>query len=124
MSTATAKKSSARVPLEIDGTREKLLQLGLVHAAEALAEEFSEAVKHNRAAHQVLDCLLVHELRERVERRIKTSLRLSGPPPGMTLESFDFGFQPSIDRRQIEALATCALIRDATTLLVQGALGV
>lgn len=124
MSTATAKKSSAQVPLEIDGTREKLLQLGLAYAAEALAEELSEAVKHNRAAHQVLDRLLTHEFREREERRIKTSLRLSGLPPGMTLESFDFGFQPSIDRRQIETLATCAFIRDATTLLVQGAPGV
>lgn len=123
MSTTTAKKSSAQVPLEIDGTREKLLQLGLVHAAQALAEELSEAVKHNRAAHQVLDRLLTHEFREREERRIKTSLRLSGLPPGMTLESFDFPFQPSIDRRQIETLATCAFIRDATTLLVQGAAG-
>lgn len=124
MSTATAKKSSAQVPLEIDSTREKLLQLGLSHAAERLAEELSEAVKHNRAAHHVLDRLLVYEFREREERRIKRSLRLSGLPPGMTLESFDFGFQPSIDRRQIETLATCAFIRDATTLLVQGAPGV
>jgi len=41
----------------------------------------------------------------------------------MTLENFDFAFQPSIDRRQIETLASCAFVRDATTLLVQGAPG-
>jgi len=41
----------------------------------------------------------------------------------MTLQKFDFRFQPSIDRRQIETLATCAFVRDATTLLVQGAPG-
>ena len=45
-----------------DGTREKLAAgswgSGLTHAAEALAEELSEAVKHDRAAHVVLDRLL------------------------------------------------------------------
>ena len=74
-------------------------------AAESLAGELSEAVKHNRAAHQVLERLLALEVRRREERRIKTSLRLSGLPLGMTLGEFDFGFQPSIERRQIETLA-------------------
>lgn len=106
--------------LEIDGTREILLQLGLAFAAESLAEELSESVKHNRAAHAVLDRLLKRELHDREERRIRTSLRLCGLPPGMTLGSFEFTFQPSIDRKQIETLATCQFIRDCTTLLVQG----
>ncbi len=70
----------------------------------------------------VLDRLLARELTSRDERRIKTSLRLSNLPPGMTLGNFDFGFQPSIDRRQIETLATGAFIRDCVTLLVQGAI--
>lgn len=117
-------KSSNEPRVELDGTREKLAALGLMFAAEALGEELSEAVKHNRAAHQVLDRLLSREVRERDERRIKTSLRLCGLPPGMTLGSFDFTFQPSIDRRQIETLATCQFIRDCTTLLVQGPPGV
>lgn len=124
MSSATAKKPSPQVPLDVDGTREKLMQLGLAHAATALGEELSESVKHNRPPYQLLDRLLAHEFREREERRIKTSLRLSGLPPGMTIESFDFAFQPSIERRQIETLATCAFVREHTTLLIQGPPGV
>ena len=120
----TAKKATAQPPLDVDATREKLVQLGLSHAAESLAGELSEAVKHNRAAHQVLERLLALEVHRREERRIKTSLRLSGLPLGMTLGEFDFGFQPSIERRQIETLATCAFIREHTTLLVQGPPGV
>jgi len=120
----TSVKKTNRPPLEIDETRAKLTQLGLIHAAESLASELSEAVKHNHTAHQVLERLLKHEVQVRDERRIKTSLRLSGLPPGMTLESFDFSFQPSIERRQIETLATCAFIREHTTLLVQGPPGV
>jgi DNA replication protein DnaC len=95
-----------------------------MHAAEALARELSEAVQHNRPAHQVLDRLLAFELARRDERRVRTSLRLSGLPPGMTPGEFDFAFQPSIDRRQIDTLATCAFVREHTTLLVQGAPGV
>jgi DNA replication protein DnaC len=119
-----AKASNGQPHLEVDGTREKLVQLGLGHAAEALAEELSEAVKHNRPAHQVLDRLLAREVSARDERRIKTSLRLSNLPEGLTLGNFDFGFQPSIERRQIETLATAAFIREYATLLVQGPPGV
>src|SRR5262249_14877082 len=105
-------------------TREKLVQLGLAHAAEALTEELTEAVKQDRAAHVVLEWLLAREVAARDERRIKTSLQLSNLPLGMTLGNLDFSFQPSIERRQIETLATGAFIRAHTTLLVQGPPGV
>jgi DNA replication protein DnaC len=111
-------------PLEVDRTRERLEHLGLLHAAGTLAEELSEAVKHNRPAHVVLDRLLAREVEAREERRVRTSLKLSNLPTGMTLGSFDFSFQPSIERRQIETLATCAFIREHCTLLVQGPPGV
>lgn len=119
-----ATKAAKTAPLEIDGTRERLVRLGLLHAAEALGPELTEAVQHNRSAHQVLDRLLSRELERRDERRVRTSPRLSGLPPGMTLGEFDFSFQPSVERRQIETLATFAFIREHMTLLVQGPPGV
>jgi DNA replication protein DnaC len=123
-SSASTAKSSAAPTLEIDATRQKLLNLGLGHAAEALGEELSEAVKDNRSPHQVLERLLAREVGQRDERRIKTSMKLSNLPPGMTLGNFDFTFQPAIERRQIETLATCAFIREHTSLLLQGPPGV
>jgi DNA replication protein DnaC len=128
MSTASAdgpaKAAQGPAGVEVDGLRQKLLGLGLTHAAEALAEELSEAVKHDRAGPVVLDRLLRHEVLAREERRVRTSLKLSNLPPGMTLGNFDFGFQPSIEKRQIETLATCAFIQEHATLLVQGPPGV
>jgi DNA replication protein DnaC len=121
---AKAQASNGTQQVGVDAIREKLVELGLVHAALALAEELSESIKHNRAAPVVLDRLLSHEVNARDERRVRTSLKLSSLPPGMTLGSFDFGFQPSIDRRQIETLATCAFIQEHATLLVQGPPGV
>jgi DNA replication protein DnaC len=110
--------------VQLDELRRRLIGLGLAHAAEALAEELSEAVKHDRAGHVLLDRLLSRETGVRDERRVRTSLKLSNLPPGMTLGNFDFAFQPSIERRQVETLATCAFIQEHATLLVQGPPGV
>jgi len=116
--------SNGSVGVTIDDLRRQLLGLGLTHAAEVLAEELSEAVKQDRSGAVVLERLLSGEVRARDERRVRTSLKLSNLPPGMTLGNFDFGFQPSIERRQVETLATCAFIREHCTLLVQGPPGV
>ena len=110
--------------VELDSTRAALEQLGLVHVAESLPQILNEAVKENLAAHRFLDKLLAAEVGQREERRIKTSLKLSGLPPGQTLGNFDFGFQPGIERNKVETLATCAWIREHATLLVVGPPGV
>lgn len=114
----------SRGKVDLDTTRERLAKLGLVHAAEQLAGRLGEAVKESVPPHRFLDELLEAELVARDERRIKTSLRLSGLPLGQTLQSFDFSFQPAVDRSRIETLATCAWIRDTATLLLQGPPGV
>jgi DNA replication protein DnaC len=84
----------------------------------------AQAVKDSAPPHRFLDRLLEAELGSREERRIKTSLRLSGLPPGQTLASFDFAFQPSVERSRIETLATCGWIRERESLLLQGPPGV
>ena len=116
--------SAGRPRLDIDATRERLLALGCVHAAEQLGPLLAEAVREEVPAHTFLDRLLAAELSGREERRVQTSLRLSNLPTGQTLENFDFAFQPAIERSRIETLATCAWVRDAETVLLQGPPGV
>lgn len=120
--TAPPREHPERVALET--LRERLQALGLNHAAEALAEQISEAVKKDSPPHVVLDRLLSTELSRREERRVGTSLKLSNLPVGMTLGNFDFGFQPGIDRKQVETLATCSFIRERASLIFQGPPGV
>ena len=115
---------AAKGRVDLDATRTNLEQLGMNHAAEKLSELVNEAVKQNLAAHKFLDKLLTAELSEREERRIKTSLRLSGLPPGQTLGNFDFSFQPSVEKSRIETLGTCEWIREHETVLIQGPPGV
>jgi len=116
--------STLQGKVEIDETRAALEQLGLLHAAIALPDLMSEAVKDDLPVHRFLDRLLASEVTQRDERRIKTSLRLSGIPPGQTLSNFEWGFQPGFDQRRIETLATCGYIREHETLLIQGPPGI
>ena len=116
------KKNEPR--LDLDATREKLSKLGLERVAELLEDKLSEAARDEIPAYRFLEKILDDELGSREERRIRTSLRLSGIPPGMTLANFDFAFQPSIERGRIDALATCGWIREKQTTLIQGPPGV
>lgn len=116
--------SKPEAKLELDKTREVMLALGLEHGASALGELISKAVKDELAPHRFLDELLSVELGHREERRVRTSLRLSALPIGQTLANFDWSFQPDIDRRRVETLATCSWVRDHETVLMQGPPGV
>jgi DNA replication protein DnaC len=122
MSAGAAKAAAPRI--EIDTTREKLVRLGLEYAAEQLAELLSAAVRENHPPHRVLDELLGIEVARREERRVKTALRLSGLPLGQTFENFDWSFQPEIERKRIETLATGSFIRERETVLLAGPPGV
>jgi DNA replication protein DnaC len=116
------RKTTPRVDLDV--TRQRLERLGMVNAAERIEGLISEAVKNDTAPHLLIDQLLDAELERREERRLQTSLRLSGLPTGQTLGNFDFSFQPSVERSRIETLGTCQWIREKRTLLIQGPPGV
>lgn len=121
---ATSTKKATQPKVDLDATRDRLLRVGLQHAADELEPRLSAAVKDELTPHRFLDKLLDEELSWREERRIRTSLRLSGLPTGQSLGNFDFSFQPAIEKSRIETLATCAWIREKETLLLQGPPGV
>jgi DNA replication protein DnaC len=110
--------------VSLDPVAPKLAMLGLDHPASCLAELVEEATREKLSPVGFLDLLLTRQLERKDERRVQTMLKLSGLPPGKTLEDFDFAFQPRVDRRQIEALATCSYIRERTNVLFLGPPGV
>jgi DNA replication protein DnaC len=54
---------------------------------------------------EAIDALLAEELNVRENRRIAVALSTARLMPVKTLESFDFSFQPSLDRERVLALA-------------------
>jgi DNA replication protein DnaC len=109
---------------DVDALRDRLSALRLVFAAEALGDLLSDAVKQQSSAPDFLDSLLRLEIERQEERRIAQAIRISHLPTGPTVANFDFAFQPSVSRSQIETLATCQWIHDHQGLLLQGPPGV
>lgn len=108
----------------LEPVSEKLLALGLDHPGGCLPELLEEATRDKLAPVAFLDLILTRQLEHKDERRVATMLKLSGLPPGKTLEGFDWSFQPRVDRRQIEALATCSFVREKVNALFLGPPGV
>ena len=104
----------------LDPVVTKLATLGLEYPASALPELLEQATREDLSPLAFLDLLLSSQLERKDERRVTTMLKLSGLPPGKTLEDFDWGFQPKADRRQLDALATCQYLREKTNVLFLG----
>ena len=78
----------------------------------------SQAVKSQWSPVAFLDELLRWELERQNERRITQALRIAHLPTGQTLSNFDFAFQPSIQRGQVQTLGACQWVAEHRTLLV------
>jgi DNA replication protein DnaC len=108
----------------LDALARKLTALGLDYPAGVLPELLEQAARESLSPTAFLDLVLTGELERKDERRTTTMLKLSGLPPGKTLEDFDWAFQPRADRRQLEALATCGYLREKSNVLFLGPPGV
>ena len=60
----------------------------------------------------------------RRQRYLKARLQLAHLPYVKTFEQFDFGFQPSIDERQIRELRTLRFVHEASNVILLGPPGV
>lgn len=109
---------------EMDALRDRLEALRLMFAAEGLDGLLNESVKQNWSATAFLDAMLRLELERQEERRVAQAIRISHLPTGPTISNFDFAFQPSVSRSQLQTLATGQWIRDGQGLLLQGPPGV
>lgn len=113
-----------RPKVDLDRVAEQCTALGLTHIAECLPELVETAAREDVPPIRFLEQVLEREIEWKTERRVATSLKLSGLPTGKTLESFDWAFQPRVDRAKMEALATCAYLRQRDNVLFLGPPGV
>jgi len=108
----------------LERSRKLLADLGLSFANEALPELIETSVRDQYTLPEFLEELLTRERQAREERRVKTGLKLSGLAVAKTLEEFDFDFQRSLNKNQIELLATCEFARRKENILFLGPPGV
>ncbi|WP_330848846.1 ATP-binding protein [Mangrovicoccus ximenensis] len=98
---------------QLERIRGALIGLRMPRALEALEHALSRLERGEITAVEAIDALLGEEYATREGRRIKVALRTAKLMPIKTLESFDFSFQPSLDRERIAALAQLDFVRRA-----------
>ena len=91
---------------------------------EVLDSRLDDTARRQLPYPEMLADLLGVEVSARREHYLTTRTRLAKLPFHRTLEEFDFGFQPSIDERQVKELATLAFVAEASNLLLLGPPGV
>ena len=110
--------------IALEQARQYMETLGLTQAAAALDSRLDAATQKQLSYPEVLADLLGIEAAARRERYLTTRTRLAHLPFHRSLEQFDFGFQPSVDKRQVRELASMAFVSDAANLLLLGPPGV
>lgn len=108
----------------IETLREKLAALSLTAVDQRLEALLEQAAKEESSYGDFLHQVLVTELDARRQRYLKTRLQLAHLPYVKTFEQFDFGFQPSLDERQVRELRTLRFVHEASNVILLGPPGV
>jgi len=94
--------------------RENLERLKMKNTLEIIDNYLERAIADNINVVEILDHIFSEEAKAKHKRAIEKQIQMSGFPLKKGLDDFDFSFQPSIDKRQIEGLAPMRLLPDAT----------
>src|ERR1700739_726429 len=87
-----------------DAIRGMLADLKMPGSLKAVDGILSEIDSGHVAAPEAISRLLTAQITLRNNRRLQAAMRSSRLPVVKTLDTFDFSFQPSIKREQIESL--------------------
>lgn len=101
----------------------KLKALRLSGILETLEVRNRQAIEDKMAYVEFLERLLEDEVERRAQKQLTLRLRRASFPAEKSLESFDFSFNPSINRQQILDLATCTWIEKKEAILIVGPSG-
>lgn len=102
----------------------KLRRLRLGHAASVLEAHHQAAINEKLSYTGFLERLVDDELATRENKSVEKRMRAASFPVFKTLEEFNFDFQPSLDARQIKALANAEFVERHETVLFVGPPGV
>ena len=111
-------------PPTLARVRQHLVQLKLACALEVLDDTMARVEQGTLSVLEAIDVLLSDECANRETRRIKAARMTARLTQVKTLESFDFSFQPSLDRNRILTLAQLGFIERHQSIHFLGPPGV
>src|ERR1700674_5063145 len=104
----------------IERLQTSLTSLGLKAVEARLENLLEQAAKKEPGYAEFLDELLGCEVDARRTRYLRARLQLAHFPFVKTFEQFDFGFQPSIDEKQIRELRSLRFVHEASNVILLG----
>ena len=107
-----------------DRIRAQLADLKMPGALEALDEVLTGVDGGGMTASEAIEQLLGAQIMLRNNRRLQAAMRSSRLPGIKTLDDFDFSFQPSIKREQIDSLHELGLLERKENVIFLGPPGV
>lgn len=107
-----------------DRLRAQLADLKMPGALEALDDILAALDSGKLQAPAALEALLGAQISLRNNRRLQAAMRSSRLPVVKTLAEFDFSFQPSVKREQLESLHTLGFVERKENVVFLGPPGV
>ena len=104
----------------MNAIKEHLRNLKLSGIYRTLEERVDYAEKNSLPYKEFLGILLEDEANSRKGNNYKKRCLQAKLPCKKTIENFDFSFQPSIDKKQINTLTTCEFIKEAKNIVFIG----
>jgi DNA replication protein DnaC len=111
-------------PVQLERLGEHLQRLRLFKSRERLEALLQQAAAEEMSYADFLDRVLGEEVASKAAKNITMRTSLARFPFVKSLEAFDFGYQPSLDRKQIQTLASCHYIEHGENIVILGPPGV
>lgn len=107
-----------------DRIRTQLADLKMPGSLEALDQVLSQVDGAKLGASDAIEALLGAQITLRNNRRLQAAMRSSRLPAVKTISDFDFSFQPSLKREQIESLHELGFVERRENVILLGPPGV
>jgi DNA replication protein DnaC len=109
---------------QLERLHEQMQRLRLFKGRERLEALLQEATAKDATYADFLDTLLAEEVASKTAKHVTMRTHLARFPFVKSLETFDFSYQPSLDKKQIQTLSSCHFIEHGENVVFLGPPGV
>ena len=109
---------------QLERLQEQMQRLRLFKSRERLEALLQDATAKDVSYADFLDTLLAEEVASKTAKHVTMRTHLARFPFVKSLDTFDFSYQPSLDKKQIQTLSSCHFIEHGENAVFLGPPGV
>jgi len=95
---------------QLERLQEQMQRLRLFKSRERLEAVLQDATAKEASYADFLDTLLAEEVASKTAKHVTMRTHLARFPFVKSLDTFDFNYQPSLDKKQLQTLSSCHFI--------------